>query len=682
MHPPDTRREDGSYTLHGDTIEDPYRWLEGDDEAVQRWVDAQNEYADARLGGMPAREALRPRMAALARTVAYEPVRPAGGRLFQRVRGSDQDHAVLTCRGSLEEERRELLDPNGWSEDGSVSMNWYAPAPAPDGEHVAYGVDEGGRENYDVHVLDVESGEDVEMLEGTGRSNLVRGAWKGEGFYYTVTGDAEEGGQLDKQLRYHALGTEPAADLVIHDEFPEQVWPAVTTDPHSDHVVVRFAAWDRSDVYHLDHGAVLAAHAEGGDVSLEPLVEGADAQFEATLAGDDLYLRTTLGAPNYRVARVDLGADERGAGALETVVPEGEATVDAVAATDGRLFVARTRDVVSELTVTDREGSVVADVDLPGPGTVADIEARADADAAFATYQSFDHPRSTCRLGPDGGFEVVDRPDVDVRAPLAVEQEWFASADGTEVPAFVVHREDVAPDGTNPAVLYGYGGFDISLSPSFRSFAVPFLEDGGVLAVANLRGGGEFGEEWHHAARRESKERTFEDFAAAAEHLLERGWAAPGRLACHGGSNGGLTVGATITRRPELFAAAVCEVPLLDMLRFHTSLLGASWTGEYGDPEEAAAYEWLRDYSPYHHVDRRRYPDVLFTTAEGDSRVDPFHARKTAARMQARAEETLVLLKTYGATGHGVGKPVSQAVEEQCDKWGFVYDRLDVDHRA
>ena len=679
MHPP-TSRGDGSYTLHGDTIEDPYLWLEDGDEAVAEWVEAQNEYADARLGEMPARDALRPRMAALARTVEYEPITPTEGRFFQRVRAPDQDHAVLTCRGALDEERRELLDPNTWSEDGSVSMNWYAPDPG--GERVAYGVDEGGQENYDVHVLDVDSGEDVETLEGMGRSNLVSGAWTSEGFYYTVTGGAEEGGQLDKELRYHALGTDPAADLVIHDEFPEQVWPAVSTDPDSAHVVVRFGTWDRSDLYSLDHGAVLEAHAEGGEVSLDPLIEGADAQFEAELAGDELYLRTTLGAPNYRLARLDLGSGERGAGALETVVPEDEAaTLDAVAVTDERLFVVRQRDVVSELTVTDRDGTVLADVELPGTGTVAELAAHEGADAAFATYQSFDHPRSTCRVGGDGGFDTVDRPEVDVREPLAVEQEWFESADGTEVPAFVVHREDVRPDGANPAVLYGYGGFDISLSPTFRQYAVPFLEDGGVLAVANLRGGGEFGEQWHHAARRETKERTFEDFAAAAEHLLERGWAAPDRLACHGGSNGGLTVGATITRRPELFAAAVCEVPLLDMLRFHTSLLGASWTGEYGDPEKAEAYEWLAAYSPYHHVEKRRYPDVLFTTAAGDTRVDPFHARKTAARMQSLADETLVLLRTYGPTGHGVGKPVSQAVDEQSDKWGFLYDRLDLEHR-
>lgn len=681
MPPPRTRRGNESYTLHGDTITDPYLWLEdGDDEAVEEWVDAQNEYADGRLKGMSAREALRTRMEALARTVEYEPITPTDRRFFQRVREPDQDHAVLTCRTTLDDKRRDLLNPNAWSDDGSVSMNWYAPAP--DGNRVAYGVDEGGQENYDVHVLDVATGEDSEVLEDMGRSNVVTGAWKGEGFYYTVTGGAEEGGQLDKELRYHALGTDPTADLVVHDEFLEQVWPTVVADPDSDHVVVRFRSWDRSDLYYLDHETVIDAHTNGGEVTLEPLIEGEDAQFEVDLAGDDLYLRTTHEAPNYRVARLDLGAGERGAAALDTILPEDKAaTIDAIAVTDERVFVSRTRDVVSEVMVTNREGSTVADVDLPGAGSIADLKPREDADAVFATYQSFDHPRSSCRITVDGGLEIIDQPAVDIRASIAVEQEWFESADGTSVPMFVVHREDVAPDGSNPAVLYGYGGFHVSLSPMFHRYVVPFLEDGGVLAVANLRGGGEFGEEWHHAARRATKQRTFDDFAAAAEHLIGRGWSVANRLACHGGSNGGLTVGATITQRPELFAAAVCEVPLLDMLRFHTSLLGASWTDEYGNPEEKAAYEWLSEYSPYHHVEEREYPDILFTTAAGDTRVDPFHARKMAARMQAHAKETCVLLKTYGATGHGIGKPVSDIVDEHCDKWGFLYDRLDIDHR-
>ncbi|MEF8774355.1 MAG: S9 family peptidase, partial [Halobacteriales archaeon] len=501
MEPPSTPRRDATYELHGDEIEDPYMWLEaGDDEAVGEWVDAQNEYADAVLAESDAREALRPRLAELARTVEYEPIKPTDSGFFQRVRHPEDDHAVLTYRESLGDERRALLDPNEWSDDGSVSMNWYAPSP--DGTYVAYGVDEGGRENYDVHVLDVASGEDVEVLESMGRANLLQGAWKGEGFYYVTTGGADAGDQLDKEFRYHALGTDSDADLVVREEFAEEVWPLAVADEDGDHVVVALGTWDRADLYVLDHAGVLAAHDGGGAVELTPLIEGEDAKFDPEVAGDDLYVRTTHGAPNYRVARLDLGGGPPagGADALETVVPEDDdAIVEAITVTDSRLFVQRNRDVVAELAVHDRDGSRLADVDLPGTGSLSEPQAHGDADALFVTYQSFDHPASACRVdaggtgdettGGTGGsdrsldpsFEVIDRPDVSVRADLAVDQEWFESADGTEVPMFVVRRTDVERAGSNPAVLYGYGGFDISLGPEFRQYAVPFLEDGGVF---------------------------------------------------------------------------------------------------------------------------------------------------------------------------------------------------------
>lgn len=679
MQPPDTPREDTAYERHGLTIDDPYRWLEDSDaDAVTEWVTEQNEYADSFLGGLSARDALRPRLEAVARTVEYEPIRPTESRFFQRIRHPDDDHAILYTRESPEDEPRELLDPNAWSEDGSISMNWYEPSP--DGAYVAYGVDEGGQENYDLHVFDVDAGEDLEILEGVGRANLRQGAWTDDGFFVVTTGDAADGNQLDKELRYHELGTDPETDLVVETEFPEAVWPHVSTDRDTDHVVIAFATWDTSELYYVDQQSVEQAHSGDSEVALEPLLETTEAQYELALSADDLYLRTTHEAPAYRICRLDLGAGDRGVDDLETVVPEdATATIDSLAVTDERLFVGWTRDVVSEVTVHDREGNRVAAVDVPGKGTIEAMEPQAAADAVFVSFESFDHPRSASRIDREGDFEVIDRPDVEIRADLAVTQEWYESADGTEVPVFIVRRADVEPDATNPAVLYGYGGFGISLTPAFRSFSIPFLEDGGVLAVATLRGGAEFGEEWHHAARRETKQKTFDDFAAAAEHLVDRGWAAPDRLAAMGGSNGGLTVGATITQRPDLFTAAVSNVPLLDMLRFHRSLLGASWTGEYGDPENEDAFELLLEYSPYHNVEVRPYPDILFTTAKGDTRVDPFHARKMTARMQAQAQDTLVLLKTYDATGHGVGKPVSQAVAEQSDKWGFLYDRLDID---
>ncbi len=668
MQPPETPKRDAAYEYHGERIEDPYLWLEdGDDEDVREWVAEQNEYADAYLADAPAEGRLRPRFEELARTPDYHVVTPTAGGYFQQIREPEQDHAVLYAFDEPGGEARELVDPNAFSEEGTVSMNWYVPSP--DGDLLAYGVDEGGQENYDVHVLDVETGEDVEVLESTGRTNESSLAWKGEGFYYVATGSDDD--QLDKELRYHELGAEQSEDLVIADEFAPEIWPAPVTDRDGDRVVVADAAgWERTDLYYLEHG----------DDDLQELLVGVDAIFEPTLAGEDLYLRTTHDAPNYRLARLDLSDPPEGPDDLETVVPEDEAILRAVAVAGDRLVVKRDRDAVAELSVHDRDGTHRADVDLPGTGSVEELAGHPDDRECFFVYQSFDQPSSVYRWA-DGALELVGRPDVDVGVDLAVTIEWCKSVDGTELPVFVVHREGLDLDGDNPALLTGYGGFDVNMTPRFRRYALPFLADGGVFAQAVLRGGGEYGDDWHDAARRERKEHTFEDFLAAAEHLVDAGYTRPERLGCAGGSNGGLTVGAAITRRPDLFAACHCAVPLLDMLRFHRSLLGRSWTVEYGNPEDdPEAFEYIRAYSPYHDVDERAYPAVLFTTARGDTRVDPFHAWKMAARTQRRQRgDAPIVLRTRDSTGHGVGKPVSMVVDEQLEQWGFLYEHLGVE---
>ncbi|PSP78508.1 S9 family peptidase [Halobacteriales archaeon QS_1_68_20] len=668
MRPPETPRHEDAYEYHGERIEDPYLWLEdGDGDAVREWVASQNEYADAHLADAPADERLRPRFEELARARDYHGVTPTAGGYFQRIRDPEQDQAVLYALDEPGGERRELVDPNEFSEDGTVSMNWYVPSP--DGDLVAYGVDEGGQENYDVHVLDVETGEDVEVLESLGRTNAASLAWKGEGFYYVATGSDDD--QLDKELRYHELGADQSGDAVIADEFAPETWPAPVTDRESDRVVVADAAgWERTDLYYREHG----------ETDLRDLVVGVDAIFEPILSGEDLYLRTTYDAPNFRLARLDLTDPPEDPDDLETVIPEDEAILRATAVADDRLLVKRDRDAVAELSVHDRDGTHLTDVDLPGTGTVSALAGHPGDRECFFRYQSFDQPPSVYRRA-DGEVEPIGRPAVEAEVDLVVRQERCESADGTELPVFVVHREGLERDGDNPALVTGYGGFDVNMTPQFRRYALPFLAGGGVFAQAVLRGGGEYGDDWHDAARRERKEHTFEDFVAAAEHLVDAGYTSPGRLGCAGGSNGGLTVGAAITRRPDLFAACHCAVPLLDMLRFHRSLLGRSWTVEYGNPEEDPdAFEYVRAYSPYHNVEEQAYPAVLFTTARGDTRVDPFHAWKMAARMQRRQRgDAPILLRTRDSTGHGVGKPVSMIVDEQVEEWGFLYEHLDVE---
>ena len=570
-----------------------------------------------------------------------------------------------------------------------MSVDWYVPSH--DGSLVACGVAAGGDEQSDVRVLDVESGSVVEELPECGRTNPLMFAWTDDGFYYVRTGaiddaddsggdgngdgdsDGDGEGQLSKELCYHDLETDPADDRVLKADFDPQTWPTVSTDVDGEYVVLAESiGWERTDLY----------YAPIGGEEFDPLVVGEDAIFEPYLRGNDCYVNTSREGSNYRLERISL--DDRpvddlslGRDGFETIVPErDEAILEGIAFAGDALVAKYLRDATHELVEYDLDGERRGDVSLPGTGTVTVMNGSREREELFVVYESFEEPPSVRRYEPGtGGTDAVDQPAVRVDADLDVTQEWFESKDGTDVPAFVVARSDRRHDGDTPTVLYGYGGFDISLTPFFPDFAVPFPEAGGAFAVANLRGGGEFGEAWHRAGRHEDRQNVFDDFFAVADGLIERGYASRNRLACYGG----LLVVVAVTQRSDLFEAAVCKVPLLDMLRFHTSLLGRSWTTEYGSPDDPEAYEYLRAYSPYHNVEKGPYPAVLLATGDGDSRVDPFHARKMTTELQARnTSDEPVLLKTYTDTGHGVGKPVSRVIEERLNDWCFLADRLDL----
>jgi len=422
-----------------------------------------------------------------------------------------------------------------------------------------------------------------------------------------------------------------------------------------------------------------------GETTLRPVVTGTDATFFPAIRDGTVYVRTTHGAPNRRVLAVDVERYAEGdltVADFDVAVPEDEdAIVESTALAGDHLVVHRHRDAESELSVYDpATGERVRSVDLAPHSQVQALTGDEGAPEAFYRVQSFDRPPSVVRIDAETGATTeLDRSGGTVEAEVTVSKEWFESTDGTSVPAFAVRREDVDPDGTNPAVVYGYGGFRNSMLPTFRRYAVPFLEAGGVYVWAALRGGTEFGEEWHEAGMRENKQNVFEDFYAVAEGVVDRGWADPDRVAAKGASNGGLLVGVAITQRPDLWTAGVAGVPLMDMLRFHRFLLGEAWTNEYGSPEDPEAFEYLRAYSPYNNVTEREYPATLLHTAAGDSRVHPAHARKMAARLQhCQRGDGPVVLRTDAETGHGVGTPTSLEVAQNLDKWTFVFDRLGI----
>ncbi len=468
---------------------------------------------------------------------------------------------------------------------------------------------------------------------------------------------------------------------MIADSYEEQQWPGIETDGR-DLVVTVMDGWASSEVY--------AYRGDPRTATLAPVISDVEASFTTTLTDGTLYLLTDFEAPRSRVLACpfDRATDRQEAldpTTCREVIPEGDGVLRDIEPAGTRLLVHAHHDAASQLHVYADSGRGTADrlrgLDLPGLSTVTALDGAKASPTAFLSVESFTAPPSVARaeLG-DGSLTTLQEVDIGLDIEVTVTQDWFESADGTDVPAFVVRRADLdLTDGPHPTVLTGYGGFRVNRTPSFDRFRLPFIQAGGVFVLATLRGGSEFGEEWHEAGRRENKEHVFEDAEAVAEGLIDRGVTTRDRLGVTGGSNGGLLVGALITRRPELFRAAVCRVPLLDMLRFHRFLLGAAWTVEYGHPEDPDAFEYLRAYSPYHNVEEAPYPATLFTTARGDARVHPSHARKmTPLLREHTTSDRPVLLRVRDETGHGVGKPTSMQVEEQAELWGFLARELGI----
>ena len=711
--PPETRREVVTETLHGVDVDDPYRWLEGDDEAVGEWTDAQNAHVDAVLDdGL--RDRLRPRFEDLVEVADFGPIAVREGRYFATVREPGADHARLVVRDAPDGEDRVLVDPNAWAANrdddrAPRSMAWYVPSH--DGERVAVGVTDGGDENYDVRVLSVpdpsaeRSGsdateselaesesdategygpgvEEIAILPERGRVNAGSLAWEadGEGFVYVATGGAADGAQMDKEIRRFRLADGPDGEEVLLEHDDQHVWPRVTVDPDSGLLAVAFSE--------MVGGTEWYVHVDG---ERRPVLTDTDAETSVRFHGGTAFVSTDHGAPRRRLLACSVDRFREGDLSFEEcreILPGGEGIIQSVVPTPERLIVHRQRDAHSRLSVHDRDGTHLCDVSLPSYCTVTWLSGNRDAPEAFFGLTGFDRPSAVRGLDLDADSDgeprlastELDSVDLSVPNDLVVEQRFVDSTDGAEVPVFVCYREDVAVEGPRPTLLYGYGGFRNSITPSFGRFRLPFLADGGAFAAVCARGGYEYGEPWHEAGLLADKQHTFDDFVAAGEALCESGLTDTDRLAVAGGSNGGLSVGAVVTQRPDLWAAAQCAVPLLDMLRFHRFLLGESWTTEYGHPEDPEAFEYLRAYSPYHNVDPdATHPPVYFTTAASDTRVHPSHARKMTARLQNEAEGGPFLLRTKAETGHGVGKPASMSVDEQADSWAFLYERLGVD---
>lgn len=674
LEPPETRRDDVTERLHGHEITDPYRWLEGSTEAVREWTARQNAYTDTYLE-TPRRNRLRPSFEDVAAIIEYGAVVARGGRYFQRLESPQDDHPILTVQAAVEADRTIIVDPNTWAANRSraeppLSMAWYLPAP--DGEHVAYGVTAGGDEQYDIHVVSVPDGGEVGVISDCGRVNLQRIAWTpdSEGLYFIGTGTAAQGRQLNTELRYWNV---EAGEKTLHEFGKIHEGPVVETDPDAGTVAV--------GLDELGGGTDWYIYADGG---LRPVFTETDAETDIVFHDGRVYVSTDHGAPSRRV--VSCSGDRFRAGDVsladcDPVVPERTAVLQSLVPTADHLVAHYLHETEASVVVYDGTGDPVRRFSLPRYASISDLAGNREADEVFYQVTSFDRPPSVVQATPASGSQrSLTSVDMDVPNGVVMHREFVDSSDGATVPLFLCHREDLALDGSNPTVLRGYGGFRNTMTPSFDRFRLPFLESGGVYSQVCARGGYEYGEEWHEAGMRASKQHTFDDFIAAGEFLCGADYTSPAKLTLAGVSNGGLAVGAVVTQRPALWAGAVCTVPLLDMLRYHEFLLGDAWTTEYGSPDNPGAFEYLREYSPYHNLSPdTTYPPILFRTAESDTRVHPCHARKMTARLQAEANGGPFLLRTMPDTGHGVGKPTSMVVDEQLDKWTFLYACFDHD---
>lgn len=667
-------------TLHGVPVPDPYRWLEdGEAAEVQRWTAAQNAVTEAYLGAVGGRDVIRERLDQLLTIGALSTPLPARGHYFYQRRDGRQNQPVLYVRDGLEGEDRILLDPNSLSAEGTTALDWFHPSA--DGALMAYGLSDGGSEESVLRVMDVASGRILgEAIAGTRACDL---AWLPDNtaFYYTrypAAGTVPEGEeQYHRSVFLHRLGTDSSADTLIFKPAEKEHWPGVGLSLDGQWLVVTVArTFDQADLYLQDRSA-------GGP--LAPVVRDLPFSFDGHVVGNRLYIRTNLDAPNYRLFLADPSAPAR-ENWREIVATRPDAVLDGVLVTRTRLVLSYLERATSRLQLADLDGTGRVELALPTIGSAFGWGAEADGMELFYGFSSYTVPPSVYRVDLATGVTTLwRRVEADIRPELfVVEQVTYLSKDGTPITMFLVRRTDFTQDGSAPAYLTGYGGFNISMTPGFSRSLLAWLEQGGIVAVPNLRGGGEYGEAWHQDGMLGRKQNTFDDFISAAEYLIRERYTSSARLAIAGGSNGGLLMGAVVTQRPELFRAVIIQVPLLDMLRYHRFRIARLWIPEYGSPDEAEQFAWLAAYSPYHHVvPGTRYPAVLLATAESDSRVDPLHARKMAARLQAAtASSHPILLRLEQRAGHGAGKPMSKVLDELVDSWSFLAAELGIEWRA
>ncbi|MFH1219734.1 MAG: prolyl oligopeptidase family serine peptidase [Candidatus Eisenbacteria bacterium] len=665
---PHTRSSDVVEVLHGVSVHDPYRWLEDQESPETRaWIDAQNACTESVLGALPGRNTIRQEITALKRIDAVTTPTGRAGKYFFTKRLADQDQYCIYMKEGYSGEDRLLIDPHPLSPDHTVNIE--IDDVTADGRLLAYGIRQGGEDETVVRLFDVATGQN--LADRLPRADYFSVCLQGDGsgmYYarYDSTGT---------RVFHHVMGTDVADDVEIFGKGfgPEKA------------IEISLSEDDRYLVFHVYLGSAasndiyVADLAQGGEIA--PVVKDIDASFEGHVGGGNLFIKTDWQAPKGRVLAVDL-ADTRPE-AWREVIPEGDDIIEDITLAGGKIFASYIHNAIPSIRIFEADGEPRGSIDLPAIGYVSSVYGRWGAKEAFYSFSSYHIPTRTYLYDIDDGtisvWAVVNAPIPSER--FEVEQAWYQSKDGMRVPMFIGHAKSLKLDGSNPVILTGYGGFRSSATPYYSAYDAWWLMHGGVVAEPNLRGGAEFGEEWHRAGMLEKKQNTFDDFIAAAEYLVKEGYTSPAKLAISGGSNGGLLVGAAMTQRPDLFRAVVCSYPLLDMIRYHKFMLAPFWVPEYGSSEDSEQFKYIYAYSPYHHVKEGvAYPATLLISGDADTRVAPLHARKMTARLQAATasapSERPVLLRYDTKGGHSGGTPVTKQIDDMTDELAFLVWQL------
>jgi prolyl oligopeptidase len=671
---PHSRAQDLQEEQFGEKVADPYRWLENDvrtDPEVQKWVDAQNEVSATYLNALPGRDRLAARMRQLMNYEKYTAPRKAGNRLFYTRNDGLQNQSILWVQEGYSGKARALIDPNGWAKDGATALaEW---TPSVDGRFLLYAVQDGGTDWRTLRVVDVDGGallpDEIKWVKFSSLAWLADGS----GFYYSRFAEPQKEGKfqslnINQAVYLHKLGTVQANDRLIYatPAAPKRNHSAQVTDDGRYLVITTSEGTDER--YELHVGRI----GKEGRVKLRPLVNGLEHDWQlAGSVGSSFYFLTNKDAPRGRLVTLDVRTPEA---SPREIVRQGKDILVGASLVGKRLILAFLGDAKSEAELRELNGKMVGTIQLPSIGTAAGFGGRGGDPETYFVFSSYTTPQTVYRYNTDSGkAEIFAQPKLSFSpADFEIDQRFYPSKDGTKIPLFIVRKKGAQVPA--PTLLYGYGGFNISQTPGFSALRLAWLEQGGVLAVANLRGGGEYGKEWHDAGRLANKQNVFDDFIGAAEYLMAQGITGKHQLAIEGRSNGGLLVGAVVNQRPDLFAAALPVVGVMDMLRFNRFTAGRYWVDDYGDPGKAEEFKLLRSYSPYHNIQSGKvYPAILVTTADTDDRVVPGHSFKyTAALQAATIGPRPQLIRIDTRAGHGSGKPTDKLIAETADMYAFI----------